>query len=83
MAQRQCPGCNRLGARVAEADLRSEEAHPHADGSSCVCRHVTASSKQEARRHGGRWFDGSRWVCEGGCYNAPFVAGPERATEGW
>lgn len=38
-------------------------AAPHADGSRCVCRHVTCSAREQAVRLGGRYWDGERWAC--------------------
>jgi len=67
MPQRCCPWCSSLGVYVSESDLGSEHAMPHADGSSCVCRHVTCHTEKSARREGGRWWDGSAWRCAGGC----------------
>lgn len=67
MSQRQCPWCGHLGARYSGEPGPGSE--PHADGSSCVCRHVTADSRAAAWHHGGRYWDGrlARWVCMGGC----------------
>ena len=66
MSQRQCPWCGQLGQRVDDAELEESYAQPHADGSSCVCRHVSSATEAAARRDGGRWWDG-RWRCAGGC----------------
>ena len=64
MPQRQCPWCHRLGAQFDEHRIECEEAAPHADGSKCVCRHVTCHTRRSALREGGRYFDG-RWRCFG------------------
>lgn len=71
MPQRQCPWCGRLGPRVDDGQLRDAESQPHADGSPCVCRHVTAGSRRGAWDAGGRYYDRAlqRWVCLGGCEN--------------
>lgn len=65
MAQRVCSWCAKVGIRVAEADLDTPEAAPHADGTLCVCRHVTCRTRKEANREGGRYWDGRCWVCLG------------------
>jgi hypothetical protein len=67
MPQKQCPWCYRLGPRVHERDLGDRNADPHADGSACVCRHITCSSARAARTNGGRYWNGVAWVCLGGC----------------
>ena len=59
---------------MEECELREQYAAPHADGSSCICRHVTCSSRDNAEACGGRYWDGSRWVCLGGCRAEEFRA---------
>lgn len=72
MPQNQCVWCGRLGGRYEEGTPRHEQPGPHDDGSACVCRHVSCSSRQEALIHGGRYFDEqeNRWVCPS-CGTAP------------
>ena len=78
MSQKQCPWCGALGERVTDdRDLREEWAQPHADGSACVCRHVTAPSRMSAILAGGRYWDGSAWVCTV-CGTAPEPTPHER-----
>lgn len=69
MPQKQCPWCGRLGLRCVAHELSEPWAQPHADGSSCVCRHITCGSRREARRAHGRYYDNGRrrWICFGGC----------------
>ena len=65
--QQQCPHCGRLGERHKSAYKSAPPpswAAPHADGSRC-CGHPTCASPVEARRAGGRYYDGQRWVCVG------------------
>lgn len=65
--QKQCPWCNRLGARYDERALEDGERPPmpHDDGSPCVCRHVTAGTRERALQVGGRYWDERlrQWVC--------------------
>ncbi len=63
--QKQCNWCGKLGARVGEGELREPHAQPHADGSRCVCRHVTAGTRLGALDASGRyWDEGARkWLC--------------------
>lgn len=64
MSQRQCAWCGQLGERVLDdCDLREPWANPHADGSDCVCRHVSAPSRLSAILAYARYWDGSAWVC--------------------
>jgi hypothetical protein len=65
VSQRQCPWCGRLGPRVSDRDLGAEHAQPHADGSSCVCRHVSCMTRLGALSASGRYFDRGcrRWLC--------------------
>lgn len=71
MSQKQCQWCGALGERVTDdRDLREAWAQPHADGSECVCRHVTAPSRMSAILAHGRYWDGSAWVCVA-CRTAP------------
>lgn len=35
------------------------------------CNHITCNSRRSAILAGGRYWDGSRWVCLGGCGTAP------------
>lgn len=78
MSQKQCPWCGRLGARVGnDANLGAGWAQPHADGSTCVCRHVDSHSRLAALRDGGRYWDGSAWVCPS-CGTAPPATEEER-----
>lgn len=77
--QIQCPWCGKCGPRFDEREYvdrggcyvhrkTGEPApRPHDDGSSCVCRHPTAANRAAARRIGGRYWNGERFVCMGGC----------------
>ena len=75
--QKQCPWCGKLGARVPDNTSIYELPDPHADGSKCVCRHVSVEGKgltdaerrRLAQKVGGRYFSQreERWVCCGGC----------------
>ena len=74
MTQKQCPSCGALGCRVDDRDLGAPWAQPHADGSACVCRHVSCGSRLAALRDGGRYWDGraGEWICPV-CGTAPGV----------
>lgn len=64
--QKQCCWCGRLGARYDERELKKTGERPpmpHDDGSACVCRHVSAASREAALEVGGRYWNGSKWVC--------------------
>lgn len=65
MLQKQCPWCGKLGVSVDDRELHSPHAQPHADGSTCVCSHVTAASRSSALESGGRYWDSctSSWRC--------------------
>jgi len=69
MPQQSCPWCSHCGPRYDEGTPRVEIPGAHSDGTTCVCRHITCQSRQEARAVGGRYFDAARcrWVCLGGC----------------
>jgi predicted RNA-binding Zn-ribbon protein involved in translation (DUF1610 family) len=72
MSQYQCPWCGKVGQRWERepADRMRGEYGPHADGSSCICRHVNAQTRLAALRVGGRYWDGTAWVCPS-CGTAP------------
>ncbi len=70
MAQLRCPWCHRLGPYVSERELKEEYADPHADGSECVCRHVRADNRLQAIADGGRYWNGTKWICPS-CGTAP------------
>jgi hypothetical protein len=75
MSQRQCPWCGKLGVKVRkESELFTMEAMPHADGSPCVCRHITCNTKSAARESHGRYFDKTvkKWMCFG-CGNGKAI----------
>lgn len=64
MPQKQCPWCNRCGQRYDEGEATGPEHDPHANGSACVCRHVSTSSRLSALDNGGRYYSPGRgWVC--------------------
>jgi hypothetical protein len=63
VSQQQCPWCGRCGPHVEDAQLHASYADPHADGSSCVCRHVTCATRRAAFFDGGRYWDGTAWRC--------------------
>ena len=69
MPQQQCPWCGHCGPRYDETTPMEERPSAHADGTTCVCRHVTCPSRAVAIRHGGRYWDGA-WVCTA-CGTAP------------
>lgn len=68
----QCQKCGRFGVSfepargetVEQAWARPEN-RPHADGSACVCGHITCASSRAALRDGGRYYDAvkKRFVC--------------------
>lgn len=82
MPQYQCPWCGKLGLRWEREpeDHMQGEYGPHADGSRCVCRHVNSSSRAAALRNGGRYWDGSQWVCTQ-CGTAPPATDSERRPQ--
>lgn len=81
MTYRVCPWCGRVGV---SAPSEAEAPQPHADGSPCVCRHVTCASKRQAKADHGRYFDGQlhKWVCLGGCQLVTALAWARGARDG-
>jgi hypothetical protein len=81
MPQKQCPWCGQLGSRYTEdrtsMHYDGPPGGPHDDGSPCVCRHVTSPSRRSAILAGGRYWDGTAWVCLGGCGTAPPLTAEE------
>lgn len=71
--QNVCPWCSKAGTRCEEAFRNQPEYRPHADGSSCVCRHVgeVSATRLSALRAFGRYFTPETgWVCFS-CETAP------------
>jgi len=66
MPKIQCPWCGRSGERFDEMEKFVDvPPQPHEDGSKCVCRHVTAGSRERALEVQGRYWDAETrtWVC--------------------
>lgn len=76
MTQKQCQWCDKCGPRYEEGTPPEERGQPHDDGSACVCRHVSADNRMDALRVGGRYFDGTSWVCPW-CGTAPRATAEE------
>lgn len=77
MPQKQCPWCGHCGPRYREGTPRELIPSAHSDGSDCVCRHVSCQTRLGAIDAGGRYFDGTQWVCVS-CGTAPPVTDEER-----
>ena len=56
MPQLQCPWCRKVGPYYTDRTPVADRVDPHADGSPCICRHVTAKSRRGAIDANGRYW---------------------------